>query len=59
VANPQIKLEILRTGPLAVIQDLGRGWRTSASAGPGPPTAAHTNWPTGSAPTRTTAPPSR
>ena len=49
----------LRTGPLAVVQDLGRtGLATLASVGPEPPTAARTrSEPPGRGPT--TAPPSR
>lgn len=41
-------LEILRSGPLALVEDLGRaGLAISVSVDPVPPTAAPTRWPTG------------
>lgn len=41
-------LEILRSGPLALVEDLGRAGLAHLGVGhPVPPTAAPTRWPTG------------
>ncbi len=55
-----VTLEVLRTGPLALVEDLaGPGWRTWASPVPVQPTGAPTHWPTDWSPTRVSTPPSR
>ncbi len=41
-------LEILRSGPLALVEDSAvPDWPISVSVDPVPPTAAPTRWPTG------------
>jgi hypothetical protein len=53
-------LEIMRTGPLALVEDMGRPvWRTWASPAPARPIADRMRWPTGWWPTPPTAPRSK
>lgn len=58
--TPMRALEVLATGPLALVQDLGRpGLAALGSAGPARPTAARSSWGPVSSPRTTPLPASR